>query len=145
MPGLHNSMVCGTSKEKYSSDSPRPFANAEPLSRKYGTSEPSWIARECNRLSLAVCLQNEGRWSNTVAASELPPPSPAPTGMFFWIHILTPSWIPQCSLNKLAALKQMLRSSRGTMVDELVMAIVGEGSNEIVSNRKKKKKTVSIL
>ena len=63
--------------------SPLPIPNAVPPLRKNGTSEPRSAAMEMRSESDMSRFQKHRRANKVIAALELPPPSPAPKGMFF--------------------------------------------------------------
>src|SRR5699024_7710202 len=71
--------------------SPRPFANAVVLYTQNGTSEPIVAPKAASSSTGIFKDHNRFRPRNTAAASLLPPPKPAETGMFFSILISKPS------------------------------------------------------
>src|SRR5690606_38320542 len=84
--------------------SPRPFAKAVPPYTQKGTSDPISSPK-------AASSSNDNRKSHnlfnprkTAAASLLPPPRPAATGICFSIDISTPFLTPSRSFNNFAAL-----------------------------------------
>src|SRR5260363_2104 len=73
-----------------------PSANALRPNTKKGTSAPRDNARRCNCTRGRFSLQSRLSASNTQAASELPPPSPAPMGTRLSMPISTPKGQRDC-------------------------------------------------
>ena len=63
--------------------SPRPVQREAPVVRKNGMSEPSDAASSCMESTLSLKLLSRFNPSKVIAASLLPPPSPAPWGIVF--------------------------------------------------------------
>src|SRR5699024_4949769 len=117
--------------------SPRPFANAVVLYTQNGTSEPIIAPKAASSSTGIFKDHNRFRPRNTAAASLLPPPKPAVTGIFFSILICTPSVMLYLLLRALAALNAKFRSSFGTYLlsYEAIMLSGFKGYNSIRSDK----------
>src|SRR6201985_2084562 len=91
--------------------SPMPSTNALSPPTKNGTSAPSGVASSSRRARGQSRFHSRLSASSTVAASELPPPMPAPQGTFFSTEMSAPKPQPLACCSARAA--RRLRSSAG--------------------------------
>ena len=104
-----------------------------PLLRKNGTSAPSVIAMFIRVSLVRLSSQKLLSSARVVAALELPPPSPAPMGIFFWMVIFAVLFLLVCLLSASAVFHAMFSFSGMFRSGSHSMIILSLGSIVMVS------------
>src|SRR5690625_6991620 len=112
--GFANTTQQDGGRGNLSTISPRPFTNAVSFITQKGTSEP--ILKPIRANSSGAMFSDQRRFSprRTAAASLLPPPNPADTGIFLSIFILIPYFMLYLCFIMCSALYDKLCSSFDT-------------------------------
>ena len=97
--------------------SPRPRAIAVPPSIRNGTSDPSSAASPLSRSNESPRSHRRFRPTRAAAASELPPPSPADTGIRFSMLMLAPEATPDSRRRRSAACQARLASPSRSSIE----------------------------
>jgi len=128
----HRALQAGLMGE---SRSPRPRPTADPPMMKKGMSEPSFAASFISSIWLRPVFQRRLSPSRHAAASELPPPSPAPEGIRLTRCIRAPALMREYPWSNWAAFTHRLLLPRGTGIPEEVNVIDLAGESVILSDR----------